>query len=294
LARVFRSLVLLATPARYSQDLPDFPWGFTAAEIEAQLDDTTNRWGEGALFELFNGEASDVPGAREMFGRLQRSMMSPAMAKLWWQALTEVDVRAVLRSVRAPTLVMARPGDQLVPIEAAAALAADIPNAAFHSLPPGAHNMADITDQIASLALNFICDAPTAPADEGVLKTVMFHRHRRFDRLLSARGGRTLATSAGQPRPTRRSHALPGTAVSAPTTPAMASSRCSTAPTKAVRCALDLVPALATRQIPIRSASTPGECERRGQEWSGMAVHTGARIGALASAGEVLTSRNRA
>jgi len=131
-----RSLVLLATPARYSQDLPDFPWGFTAAEIEAQLDDIDNRWGEGALFELFNGEASDVPGAREMFGRLQRSMMSPAMAKLWWQALTEVDVRAVLRSVRAPTLVMARPGDQLVPIEAAAALAADIPNAAFHSLPP--------------------------------------------------------------------------------------------------------------------------------------------------------------
>jgi class 3 adenylate cyclase len=63
------------------------------------------------------------------------------------------------------------------------------------------------------------------------------------------------------------------------------------APTKAVRCALDLVPALATREIPIRVGVHTGECERRGQEWSGMAVHTGARIGALASAGEVLTSR---
>ena len=34
-----------------------------------------------------------------------------------------------------------------------------------------------------------------------------------------------------------------------------------------------------------------GECERRGDEWSGLAVHTGARIGALAGAGEVLASR---
>jgi class 3 adenylate cyclase len=34
-----------------------------------------------------------------------------------------------------------------------------------------------------------------------------------------------------------------------------------------------------------------GECERRGDEWSGLAVHTGARITALADAGQVLTSR---
>jgi hypothetical protein len=30
---------------------------------------------------------------------------------------------------------------------------------------------------------------------------------------------------------------------------------------------------------------TTGECERRGDEWSGMAVHIGARIGALAGPG---------
>ena len=62
-------------------------------------------------------------------------------------------------------------------------------------------------------------------------------------------------------------------------------------PTKAVRCALELAPALATRGIRIRVGVHTGECERRGDEWSGMAVHTGARIGALAGAGEVLASR---
>lgn len=55
--------------------------------------------------------------------------------------------------------------------------------------------------------------------------------------------------------------------------------------------ALDLVPALATRGIRIRVGIHTGECERRGDEWSGIAVHTGARIGALAGAGEAFTSR---
>jgi class 3 adenylate cyclase len=285
-----RSLVLLATAARYSQDLPDFPSGFTAAEIEAQLDDIDNRWGDGALFELFHGEASDVPGARDMFGKLQRSMMSPAMAKLWWRALTEVDVRGVLRSVRAPTLVLARPGDRLVPIEAAAALAADIPNATFLSFPPGPHNQADIIDDLASHILNFVCDAPSAPVEERVLKTVMFTDIVGSTQKLSARGDahwrhqldnhdRLVDSMLSRYGGVRANHTGDGIFA------------LFDAPTKAVRCALDLVPGLATREIPIRVGIHTGECERRGQEWSGMAVHTGARIGTLAAAGEVLTSR---
>jgi class 3 adenylate cyclase len=61
--------------------------------------------------------------------------------------------------------------------------------------------------------------------------------------------------------------------------------------TEAARCGLDLVPALATHGIPIRAGVHMGECEKRGDEWSSMAVHVGARIGAMAGAGEVLSSR---
>ena len=62
-------------------------------------------------------------------------------------------------------------------------------------------------------------------------------------------------------------------------------------PTKAARCGLELVPALATRGIRIRVGIHTGECERRGEEWSGVAVHVGARIGAMAGPDEVFTSR---
>jgi class 3 adenylate cyclase len=63
------------------------------------------------------------------------------------------------------------------------------------------------------------------------------------------------------------------------------------APTKAARYALELVPALGARNIPIPAGVLIGEWRATGDEWSGMAVHTGARIGALAGAGEVLASR---
>jgi class 3 adenylate cyclase len=62
-------------------------------------------------------------------------------------------------------------------------------------------------------------------------------------------------------------------------------------PTKAARCGLDLVPALAARGIRVRVGVHTGECERRGDEWSGLAVHVGARIAALAGADDVLVSR---
>jgi len=61
--------------------------------------------------------------------------------------------------------------------------------------------------------------------------------------------------------------------------------------TEAARCALDLVPALATRGIHVRAGVHLGECERRGEDWSGVSVHIGTRVAAMAGAGEVLVSR---
>jgi class 3 adenylate cyclase/pimeloyl-ACP methyl ester carboxylesterase len=284
------SLVVYGAAARYSQELPDFPWGFTRTEIESQLDEIDRRWGEGALADLYYGATAETPGVREMFGKLQRAMVSPAMAKLWWKAFMEIDVRGVLASVRAPTLVLARPGDRLVPIEAAAALAAGIPEAQFQPLPPGPHGPFDIVAQVAPLVVEFVCEKPSERADERILKTVLFtdivgsteqlsvHGDAPWRRQLDAHDKVVdwlLAKYGGH----RAKHTGDGVFA------------LFDGPTKAARCALDMVPALAARGITIRAGVHVGECERRGEEWSGMAVHTGARIGALAGAGQVLTSR---
>jgi class 3 adenylate cyclase len=283
-----RALILYGTAPRFSQNLPDYPWGFTPRQMAANQEEIESQWGEGALVEVFFGVAADIPGFRDLYGRAQRAGASPTMALLLWQALMEIDVRAVLGLVNTPTLVLARPSDAMAPVEGAKILAECIPHAEFRLLPDGPHGLID--EALASETLRFVCDEPTMAASERVLTTVLFTdivgsteqltaqgdsrwRHELnvhdmiVDNLLSRYGGR------------RAKHTGDGIFA------------IFDGPTKAARCGLDLVPALASRGVRIRAGVHTGECERRGEEWSGMAVHVGARIGAMAGPNEVLTSR---
>jgi class 3 adenylate cyclase len=252
-----------------------------AEEIESD-------WGEGALADIFFGPIADVPGFREVYGRAQRAGASPTMTLMLLRALRESDVGGVVRSVHTPTLVMNRRDDEVAPIDGGRALAAAMPNAQFLELPPGPHALMD--DILAAEVVKFARGAPAEESAERVLSTVLFTdivgsteqisaqgdaqwRHqldahdKAVDWLLEKHGGRRVKHT--------------GDGVFA----------LFDGPTKAARCGLDLVPALAARGIRIRVGVHTGECERRGDEWSGLAVHVGARIGALAATDEVLVSR---
>ena len=283
-----QSLVMYGTMARFSQELPDHPWGFTAEEKALHLGAIESRWGEGAMAEVFFNEIADIPGFRDLYGRYQRTSASPTMASWLWQALLELDVRGVLGSIRAPCLVLARPGDQMAPIDGVAALAAAIPGAEFKTLAPGPHGMID--DTLGSAILDFVTGRPSVAVDERVLKTVLFTDIVSSTELLSARGDarwrhqldahdKLVDSVLMKYSGSRVKHTGDGVFA------------LFDGPTKAARCGLELAPALASRGISIRAGIHVGECERRGEEWSGMAVHIGARIGAMAGPDEVLTSR---
>jgi class 3 adenylate cyclase len=283
-----RSLVLYGTAARFVPELPHFPWGFSSEFIEASREAINDHWGEGQIAAALFGEGADTPAVREMLGGFERACASPAMAAMILEAMAKIDARDILPTVRTRALVLARPGDLMVDIEASRALAAALPSAEFRALPPGPH--AALDSALATEALNFVCGPTNSPIGERVLATVLFTdivgsteqlssqgdsgwRHQLdvhdqlVDRMLSKYGGR------------RAKHTGDGIFA------------LFDGPTKAARCALDLVPALAARSIRIRAGVHIGECERRGEEWSGLAVHTGARIGAMAGPGEVMTSR---
>ena len=168
-----RSLVMYGVAARFSQELPDHPWGFTAEQKAGHLANIESHWGEGALAELFFGDIADVPGFRDFYGRYQRTSASPTMAAWLWQALLEIDVRGILTSIHTPALVLARPDDQVAPFEAAAALAAAMPAARFAALPAGPHSLID--DVLGSAIRDFVAEKPGIHAvDERVLATVLF------------------------------------------------------------------------------------------------------------------------
>jgi class 3 adenylate cyclase len=204
------------------------------------------------------------------------------------KAMTEIDVRDILHTVHTRSLVLSRPGDLMVSFEASRALADAMPNAEFRALPPGPH--AALDSSLATETLEFVCGPAQSPSSERVLTTVLFTDIVGSTEQLSSQGDsrwrhqldvhdqladRTLSKYGGR----RAKHTGDGIFA------------LFDGPTKAARCALDLVPSLAARGIRIRAGVHIGECERRGDEWSGLAVHTGARIGALAGPGEVLTSR---
>jgi class 3 adenylate cyclase/pimeloyl-ACP methyl ester carboxylesterase len=283
-----QSSVMYGVSARFSQELPDYPWGFTAEEKANHLADIESHWGQGVLGELFFGEFAETPGFAEFYGRAQRLSASPTMAAWLWQALLEIDVRGILGSVRAPTIVLARPDDRVAPFEGAKALAAAIPGAHFKALPKGPHSVLDAV--LGSAILEFVCGTPSTVADERVVKSVLFTDIVSSTELLSAGGDaawrrqldahdKAVDWLVEKYSGSRAKHTGDGVFA------------LFDGPTKAARCALELVPALATRGIRIRAGVHTGECERRHDEWSGIAVHTGARIGALAKAGEVLASR---
>jgi class 3 adenylate cyclase len=61
-------------------------------------------------------------------------------------------------------------------------------------------------------------------------------------------------------------------------------------PARAVRCAAAIRDALAPLGLSLRTGVHTGECELRGADVSGIAVHIAARVGAAAGPGEVLVS----
>jgi pimeloyl-ACP methyl ester carboxylesterase len=283
-----QSLVLYGTLPRFTPELPDYPWGFPPEQFAATKNEIEMHWGEGAMAEWFFGSLVEVPGFLDLYGRVQRASASPTMALMLWEALLDIDVRPVVNAVRVPTLVLSRVGDLIAPIEAAQALADSMPNAQFQELPPGPHGLFD--DAMADAILDFVCGEHGDSANERVLSTVFFTDIVSSTELLSARGDALwrreldahdrvvdglLAKYGGR----RAKHTGDGVFA------------LFDGPTKAARCGLELVPALATRGIRIRAGIHVGECEKRGDEWSGMAIHIGSRISAMAGADEVLTSR---
>jgi class 3 adenylate cyclase len=61
-------------------------------------------------------------------------------------------------------------------------------------------------------------------------------------------------------------------------------------PARAVRAAEDLLAAVESLGVQLRAGIHTGEVELMGDDVGGMAVHIGARVGALAKAGEILVS----
>ncbi|MCC7540791.1 MAG: alpha/beta fold hydrolase [Deltaproteobacteria bacterium] len=91
-------------------------------------------WGTGGSLRLFGASVADDPEKLRWWARWERGAASPGTAAAHLAATEHLDVRSALRLVRVPCLVMHRPGDPAVDVEAGRIIAERIPGARFVEL----------------------------------------------------------------------------------------------------------------------------------------------------------------
>jgi class 3 adenylate cyclase len=202
----------------------------------------------------------------------------------------ETDIRAVLPAVHVPTLLLYRPGFPDPPPELWEYVAAQVSGATLVAVPGRDHApfMGDV-DAIVDEIEAFLTGERHGASLDRILSTVLFtdivNSTQRLAEVGDARWADLLAQHDHLARREIERHR--GRYIDSAGDGLLAAFD---GPARAVRCAQALGAALAELGLDIRAGCHTGEIELAGDRIRGLAVHIGARVGALASGGEVLVS----
>jgi class 3 adenylate cyclase len=283
-----RALVLYDAIARYRW-APDHPWG-VPAEVERELNKQVRQaWGSTRIVDRTGRLSATVarqPALADWAIEWSRRGASPTTVMVLNRVLHDSDLRGVLASITAPTLIInhADSGDGRL-------LAEHIKDARYFELNDPVHMVfsTQVDDVLAAMS-RLIVGSQVAPALTRALVTLLFtdivgstqqlsamgdrrwretldrHDHmvrrqlRRFDgRLINTTGDGFLATFDG--------------------------------PARAVQCALAVREGARQQNISIRAGLHTGEVELRDDDIAGLAVHAVQRISSVADDDEILVSR---
>jgi class 3 adenylate cyclase/alpha-beta hydrolase superfamily lysophospholipase len=296
-----RALVLYSPVAKTGLRTDDYPWGATLEEVKAFRARTLEGWGteEFAREWLRRLAPSESDDSRQVawHARLMRASATPSASERFSEMNALMDVRALLPLLHVPTLVLER-RDTIIPkgavdvpgLEEAEYVAARIPDAKLVVLS-GRDYLPWVGDQeaLVSEVSAFITGSPPPAEPERVLLTVLFTDivdstgwlakvgDQRWGALLDEHDiivRQTLERFRG------REVDRAGDGVFATFD----------GPARAIRCAAEIARQMHRLGPEIRAGIHTGECELEGDRVSGIAVHVGARIAALAAPGEVLVS----
>jgi class 3 adenylate cyclase len=286
-----RGLVLCGAEVK-EETTDDWPWGeSTREEFEEAMDleRVVARWGKGLGADLFAPTRKGDPQLREQFGRLQVQSATPHDAVAFMRMAFEIDVRDVVPTVTAPTLIIHRVGDKICSVENARWLSSNIEGSRYVELPGENHLPFIDGDDILDEIQEFLTGVREPVAPDRMLATVLF-----TDVVGSTDRARELGDRRWRDLLERHNNIVRrdlerfrGVEIDTAGDGFFATFD---GPARAIRCARSIVENVRGVGLDVRSGLHTGECELGAGSVRGIAVHTGARVASLASPGEVLVS----
>jgi class 3 adenylate cyclase/pimeloyl-ACP methyl ester carboxylesterase len=247
-------------------------------------------WGTGEFQHLSNPDMPWNEEIRAAWARLERLVASPATFTRMQPLLAEMDVRALLPTVRVPTLVLHHTDDAFIPPERGKDIADRISGAKYVELPGrNVFHFVEPWRQSFQEIAQFLTGHQAEVADDRVLATVLFTDIVDSTRRAAEMGDRDWHALLDAHDAVVRSQLarFRGREVNSSGDGFLAMFD---GPQRAIRCAMAIRDAVQSLGIEVRAGLHTGECEVRGDDIGGIGVHIGARVSALAGANEVLVS----
>lgn len=280
-----RALVLYGGFARFTS------WFPTQEALEEFFGYVEQAWGSGDSVGKFAPSRANDPAFKSWWAKTERLGASPAAASAYMRMNSQIDISNIVSTIRVPTLVIHRRDDKTINVEGGRFFAEHIPGARYIELAGTDHIpfVGDNADEISDAIEEFLTGSRPPVAVDRVLATVLFtdivgstekaaalgdHRwrhllnnhHTTIRRALSRFRGHEIKTTGDGVLAT-----FDG-------------------PARGVRCACAIADEIRPLGIEVRAGLHTGECELIGDDVGGIAVHIGARVAAIANAGEVLVS----
>jgi class 3 adenylate cyclase len=284
------ALILAHTTARFAAT-DDYPIGAPAEVADAILAQFDQLWGSEALAGILMPSRAGDERFLRWFAKLQRTGASPRAVQALLRASMEVDARAILPVIHAPTLVLHRRDVHFIPVQHARYLAEHLPNAKLVELPGSDLSLMWETRELAlDLIEEFLTGVRHVPPPRRVLATVLFSdivgsterarqlRDRRWRQLLDHHdelAARLVEDATGRLVKTTGDGIL----------------ATFDGPGRGIGCAAALRDQVRGIGLQLREGLHTGEVELRNGDVGGVAVHIAARVMDAARPGEILASR---
>ena len=288
-----RSLLLYGTRPRWTR-APDYPWGVTLEESEASLQQAIasgfkSDWTTEAGRSWLGPGLRDDPAFIEQFERMMRLAATPAARIALARMNQLIDVRGILGSIRVPTLVIGKSQDRVMPPDCGKDLASRIPSARLVVIAGEGHLIGQSGPDFLDVIREWVTEVTEAAPSERFLATILFVDLVRSTERVVAMGDAAWRDLLSRYYVgARRELAIYG-GVEVDTAGDGLLAHFD-GPGRAIKCARAIERAAGELGLEERAGVHTGEVERDAAALRGIAVHTAARIAAVAGANEVLVS----